>query len=645
MSSVSSASRHAVSPPVVAAIAGNAAADTVSDFQKIMDNYATALKAGDVETLVGLYSAKGVFMREEMKAVVGQDALRAAYKEVFATLKVDLQFTIRRPRSRATRPGCARVSKGTVKILKTGVEAKQGYNQLVVFRKEGGAWKIRSLSLRLQPGGARPDADLSAMSDERYTVLLGDRRYAIHRKWAKLPAGESFGFLSDLLVDGEGHVHVAQRGTDRPVLVFDRDGRQIGSWGEGTLAEPHYINAGNDGAILVADRDAHQVLRFDTARQARAGAGQAALALARRAVQPSDRGGRGAPTARSTSPTATATRASIASPPTAALIRTWGGPGSGPGAFTTPHAIAVDRRGRVLVARPREQPRAGVRPRRASSSPNGATSITRCRSGSTTATWCSSPTRSRASACSRSTASWSAAAAAPSTARTAWRATPTATSISPNCRRRKITKLERLDESLMTRDAYQTRGRSGTPPDLDAAHQAAERAGVAQRDVLGAAIVPEGDRALLPAEAEGEFRPVAVLEQEVEQRLALGRGHALDADRVGRVDEQASCGRSRGWCARPDGCCASRASRRRRDSWSSGTCSGRPAGPPCRCRCARRAGRRAASSWSARAPRRRGTGWRTWCRRRRAARRCRRGSRPSAARRHMVVSVCQSSPT
>src|SRR5258708_6472990 len=93
------------------------------------------------------------------------------------------------------------------------------------------------------------------MSDERYTVILGDRRYAIHRKWARLPAGQSFGFLSDLMVDGEGRVHVAQRGTDRPVLVFDRDGHLIGSWGEGALAEPHYINPAPDGSILVADRD------------------------------------------------------------------------------------------------------------------------------------------------------------------------------------------------------------------------------------------------------------------------------------------------------------------------------------------------------------------------------------------------------
>jgi uncharacterized protein (TIGR02246 family) len=139
----------------VAAIAGNAAADTVSDFQKIMDKYATALNTGDVEALVGLFSPKGVFMREEMKAVIGQDALRAAYKEAFATLKLDLQFTVREAEEADDMAWLRGVSKGTVKILKTGVEAKQGYNQLVVFRKEGGAWKIRAYlygSNRPEPG-------------------------------------------------------------------------------------------------------------------------------------------------------------------------------------------------------------------------------------------------------------------------------------------------------------------------------------------------------------------------------------------------------------------------------------------------------------------------------------------------------------
>jgi len=139
----------------VAAVAGGAAAQAPTDLQKIMDSYAAALTSGDVEALVGLYSPEGVFMREEMKAIVGQDALRAAYKEVFATLKINLQFTVREAEESGDMAWLRSVSKGTVKVLATGVETKQGYNQLVVLRKEGGAWKIHAYlygSNRPEPG-------------------------------------------------------------------------------------------------------------------------------------------------------------------------------------------------------------------------------------------------------------------------------------------------------------------------------------------------------------------------------------------------------------------------------------------------------------------------------------------------------------
>ena len=159
----------------VAAIAGNAAADTVSDFQKIMDKYAAALKTGDVETLVGLYSPKGVFMREEMKAVVGQDALRAAYKEVFATLKVDLQFTVREAEEAGDMAWLRSVSKGTVKILKTGVGGQAGLQP--ARRVPQGRRRLEDprLSLRLQPA-RRP----ARRRPERHV------RRALHR-----PAGRS----------------------------------------------------------------------------------------------------------------------------------------------------------------------------------------------------------------------------------------------------------------------------------------------------------------------------------------------------------------------------------------------------------------------------------------------------------------------
>ncbi len=61
-------------------------ADDPARLVAIMDSYAAGLRANNVEALVALYASNGVFMRDNMPAVVGRDALRAAYREVFATL-------------------------------------------------------------------------------------------------------------------------------------------------------------------------------------------------------------------------------------------------------------------------------------------------------------------------------------------------------------------------------------------------------------------------------------------------------------------------------------------------------------------------------------------------------------------------------
>ena len=47
---------------LLCALAGNAQAQPMAEFQKILDTYSKALDASDVETLVGLYSPNGVFM-------------------------------------------------------------------------------------------------------------------------------------------------------------------------------------------------------------------------------------------------------------------------------------------------------------------------------------------------------------------------------------------------------------------------------------------------------------------------------------------------------------------------------------------------------------------------------------------------------
>ena len=141
---------------VLVALAGSAHAQTAAaDFQKILDTYSKALNGNDVETLVNLYTADGVFTRDEMAPVVGRDALRASYKNVFATLKVFLTFKVVEAEQSGDLGWARSVSTGKVKVLATGAETPEAFNQLVVFKKEGGAWKIRNFlyaSGKAQPG-------------------------------------------------------------------------------------------------------------------------------------------------------------------------------------------------------------------------------------------------------------------------------------------------------------------------------------------------------------------------------------------------------------------------------------------------------------------------------------------------------------
>lgn len=140
---------------MLTAFASAGEAQTVPEFQRILDTYSVALDANDVEALVGLYSADGVFMREGMKAAVGQDALRASYKTIFATLKVRLKFSLQEAEQSGELGWARALSTGTVKVLSTGAETQESFNQLVVFRREGGTWKIRSYlfaSDRAEPG-------------------------------------------------------------------------------------------------------------------------------------------------------------------------------------------------------------------------------------------------------------------------------------------------------------------------------------------------------------------------------------------------------------------------------------------------------------------------------------------------------------
>ena len=77
------------------------------------------------------------------------------------------------------------------------------------------------------------------------TTMLesGNFAYEVNMDWAKLPEGWTFHEVSDVTVDSKDRVYVFTRGK-HPLIVFDRDGNFLYSWGEGIFKRPHGVTIG-----------------------------------------------------------------------------------------------------------------------------------------------------------------------------------------------------------------------------------------------------------------------------------------------------------------------------------------------------------------------------------------------------------------
>jgi len=65
-------------------------------------------------------------------------------------------------------------------------------------------------------------------------VGTGDSSTGIIEDWAKLPDGWSFKEVAAVGVDSKDNVYAFSRG-EHPIMVFDRDGNFLRSWGEGLV--------------------------------------------------------------------------------------------------------------------------------------------------------------------------------------------------------------------------------------------------------------------------------------------------------------------------------------------------------------------------------------------------------------------------
>ena len=108
-----------------------------------LKTYERALNASETGAVMPLYAPDGVFMPQNSPSSVGIDAIRKAYDTVFSAITLKVEFKLAEVRQLAPDWVLARTnSAGTVTIHATGQTAPEANQELFVFQKVGGDWKI-----------------------------------------------------------------------------------------------------------------------------------------------------------------------------------------------------------------------------------------------------------------------------------------------------------------------------------------------------------------------------------------------------------------------------------------------------------------------------------------------------------------------
>ena len=110
--------------------------------QSVLKTYEKALNGNDTETIMGLYGANPIFMPQNSEALVGRAAVRKGYENVFATLKLNVVFDIHEVQEQGEWAWVRTSSKGRTRLLGPKLDVEEGNNELFVFRREDGDWKI-----------------------------------------------------------------------------------------------------------------------------------------------------------------------------------------------------------------------------------------------------------------------------------------------------------------------------------------------------------------------------------------------------------------------------------------------------------------------------------------------------------------------
>lgn len=186
------------------------------------------------------------------------------------------------------------------------------------------------------------------------TVRIGSGKftYEVILDWAKFPEGWSPVDITDVAVDSKDRVYLLTRG-EVPLIIFDRDGNFLSSWGKGIFTRPHGLFISPDDALYCTDDGNHTVRKFtldgkllmtigtpgqpSSFQSGRPFNGPTKIALDRKTGEIYVSDGYGNSSVHKFSPDGK-------------HLLSWGEPGTDPGQFNVVHSVCTDTDGYVYVA-------------------------------------------------------------------------------------------------------------------------------------------------------------------------------------------------------------------------------------------------------------------------------------------------------
>ena len=186
------------------------------------------------------------------------------------------------------------------------------------------------------------------------TVKLGSGSftYEVAESWEKLPEGYWWRDAAAVVVDKQDRVYVFNRG-EHPMIIFDKDGNFLQSWGEGVFKNAHGVTLGPDDTLYCVDDGDHTVRKCTLdgkvlmtigvpGQHAEVYSGDPFNRCTDLALDPN--------TGDLYVSDGYANARVHKYSPDGKLLFSWGGPGTDPGEFNIPHNIATDKDGYVYVA-------------------------------------------------------------------------------------------------------------------------------------------------------------------------------------------------------------------------------------------------------------------------------------------------------